>query len=123
MKKSEALQILEKKIADCTLCQELVEYRFTNPVPPAQYQAQVAAGAGTAAYTDDQVDQRLDAIKVPTLLLTGEFDRVVPPGNADLMAAKIAGSQVLIIPNAGHMFPIEDPRAAAGAISEFLSAD
>ena len=27
MKKSEALQILEKKIADCTLCQELVEYR------------------------------------------------------------------------------------------------
>lgn len=105
------------------IVQELVDYRFTNPVPPAQYQAQVVAGAGTAAYTDDQVDQRLDSIKVPTLLLSGEFDRVVPPGNTDLMAAKIPGSQVLIIPNTGHMFPIEDPPAAARAISEFLSAD
>lgn len=103
--------------------QELVEYRFTNPVPPPQYQAQVAAGAGTAAYTDDLVDQRLGAIKVPTLILSGEFDRVVPPGNADLMAGKIPGSQVVILPNTGHMFPIEDPLAAARAIRDFLSVN
>lgn len=102
--------------------QELVEYRFTNPVPAAQYQAQVAAGAGTAAYTDDQVDQRLGAVKVPTLILSGEFDRVVPPGNADLMAGKIPDSKVVIIPNTGHMFPIEDPQTAAREIKDFLSA-
>lgn len=105
------------------LVQDLVEYRFTNPVPPPQYQAQVAAGAGTAAYTDDQVDQRLEAVKVPTLILSGEFDRVVPPGNADLMAAKIPTSRVVIIPNTGHMFPIEDPQTAAREIRDFLFAD
>ncbi|MBI5030604.1 MAG: alpha/beta hydrolase [Chloroflexi bacterium] len=100
--------------------QELLQYRFTNPVPPAQYAAQVAAGAGTMAYTDEIVDARMKAIQVPTLLLFGEFDNVVPPGNADLMAQKIASARIKIIPNTGHIFPIEDPATTVQAIIEFL---
>lgn len=100
---------------------ELIDYRFTNPVPPAQYQAQVSAGAGTATYTDDQVKNRLGAISVPVLIMFGEHDRVVPPGNADLMAEKLQDSQVVIIPDTGHIFPIENPTATAAAIKEFIS--
>ena len=99
---------------------ELIEYRFTNPVPSVQYHAQVAAGAGTAAYSDAQVAERMASIKVPTLLMSGEFDRVVPPGNTDLMAEKIPQAQVVLIPDTGHMFPIENPAAAADVIKEFL---
>jgi len=102
------------------IVKELIDYRFTNPVPPPQYQAQVAAGAGTAAYTPDQVEQRMGAIQVPTLILFGEHDQVVPPGNAALMAEKISDSQVEILPDTGHMFPIEDPPAAAEVIRMFL---
>jgi pimeloyl-ACP methyl ester carboxylesterase len=102
------------------LLQELTRYRLTNPVPPAQYQAQVAAGAGMGALSEEQVTERMAAIQTPTLILFGEFDRVVPPGNADLMAAKIAAARVKIIPGTGHMFPIEDPGATAAAIKEFL---
>ena len=98
---------------------ELMDYRFTNPVPPSQYQAQVAAGAGTAVYTPDLVEQRLGSIQVPTLILFGEHDRVVPPGNAELMAGKIPDARVEIIPNTGHIFPIEDPSAAAEIIRNF----
>jgi pimeloyl-ACP methyl ester carboxylesterase len=100
---------------------DLIDYRFTNPVPPPQYQAQVVAGAGTAAYTPDQVAQRMSSIQVPTLILFGEHDRVVPPGNAELMAEKIPDAQVEIIPDTGHMFPIEDPPAVAEIIRRFLS--
>jgi pimeloyl-ACP methyl ester carboxylesterase len=99
--------------------QELLQYRFTNPVPPAQYAAQVAAGAGTMAYADEIVEARMKAIKVSTLILFGEFDRVVPPGNADLMAQKITGAKIKIIPSTGHMFPIEEPTATVEAIKEF----
>ena len=99
---------------------ELLDYRFTNPVPPAQYAAQVAAGAGTMTHTDEVVDQRMCAIKVPTLILFGEHDKVVPPGNAELMAQKITGARVKIIPGAGHIFPVEDPAATVAAIVEFL---
>ncbi len=101
--------------------QDMIDYRFTNPVPSAQYHAQVAAGAGTAAYSDTQVDERMDSIKIPTLILSGEFDRVVPPGNAKLMAEKIPQAQVVIIPDTGHMFPIENPVTAADEIKVFLS--
>lgn len=100
---------------------ELIDYRFTNPVPLPQYQAQVAAGAGTAAYTDDQVEDRMGSIQVPTLILFGEHDRVVPPGNAELMAEKIAGAQVVILSDTGHIFPIENPPAAADAIRNFIT--
>ena len=103
------------------LTQELINYRFTNPVPPAQYQAQVMAGAGMSALTDDQIDQRMVAIQVPTLILFGEFDRVVPPGNADLMAEKITDTQIKIIPASGHIFPIEEPDATVEVIHRFLS--
>lgn len=100
---------------------ELMDYRFTNPVPPPQYQAQIAAGAGTAAYSADVVDQRMLSIQVPTLILFGEHDRVVPPGNAELMADKIPDARVEILPHTGHMFPIEDPQATAAILREFLS--
>jgi pimeloyl-ACP methyl ester carboxylesterase len=102
------------------IVKELIDYRFTNPVPPPQYQAQVAAGAGTAAYTPDLVEQRMGSIQVPTLILFGEHDRVVPPGNAELMADKIPDAQVEIIPETGHMFPIENPAAAAEVLRDFL---
>ncbi len=103
--------------------QELLQYRFTNPVPPAQYAAQVAAGAGTMAYTDEIVDARMKAIQVPTLILFGEFDRVVPPGNGDLMARKIANARVVILPGVGHIFPIEDSAATVDALVNFLLSE
>lgn len=103
------------------IVQELVNYRFTNPVPPIQYQAQVMAGGGMAALTDEQIEQRMAAIRVPTLILFGEFDRVVPPANADLMAAKIRGAQVKILSGSGHIFAIEDPAATVEVIQKFLS--
>ncbi len=102
------------------VAKELLEYRFTNPVPPAQYAAQVAAGAGMTAFADEVVDQRMSAIRVPTLILFGEFDMVVPPGNASMMADKIAGAKVTILPDVGHMFPVEDPGATVDAIVRFL---
>jgi pimeloyl-ACP methyl ester carboxylesterase len=59
---------------------------------------------------------------VPTLILFGEYDCVVPPGNAGLMISKILNARAKIIPAAGHIFPIEDPAATVDAIHQFLSA-
>lgn len=103
------------------IVQDLINYRFTNPVPVLQYQAQVAAGAGMAALSDEQVQQRMESIQVPTLVLFGEYDRVVPPGNAALLTSKIPNAEAKIIPATGHIFPIEDPTATVNAVHAFLS--
>ena len=101
--------------------QELLNYRFTGPVPAEQFSAQVAAGEGTSALTDQQVNERMAALRMPVLVLFGEEDRVVPPENAVLMAEKLPDARVKIIPNTGHIFPIEDPEATIQAMVEFLS--
>lgn len=100
--------------------EELMAYRFTNPVPPPQYQAQVAAGAGMSFLDDTQVANRMASIHIPTLILFGEDDKVVPPGNAELMREKIANSSVQLIPEAGHIFPIEAPKETVKILIKFL---
>ena len=94
--------------------QELLDYRLTNPVPPPQYQAQVAAGA------QHDAEARIGEIHVPTLILFGEKDIVVPPENAELLRQKIPNSQVKLMPGLGHMSVVEEPAQLAQVIREFL---
>jgi pimeloyl-ACP methyl ester carboxylesterase len=98
---------------------ELMNYRFTNPVPPEAYQSQLAIGLGLLS-PEAAFDGKLGSVSVPALILFGSDDRVVPPANAELLAAQIPQSQVVVLPHVGHMFPIEAPAAAARAVLEFL---
>jgi 3-oxoadipate enol-lactonase len=97
---------------------EWIKWRIANPVDPASYQAQMAIGLSlipeSAAF-----ETKLPRVKVPTLILFGAHDQVVPHENANLIAKQIANSKVIIFPDAGHFFPIEIPEAAARAIVEF----
>lgn len=101
------------------MIEEWTKWWLANPIEPASYQAQLAIGLGllpeAAAFED-----RLSNIKVPTLILSGEQDRVVPPANTSLLAGKVADSKVVIFPDAGHFFPIETPEAASQAVIKFI---
>jgi pimeloyl-ACP methyl ester carboxylesterase len=101
------------------IVEELITYRLTDPVPLAQYQAQTAIGL-ELMNAEAAFEHKLEGVRVPTLILFGEHDLVVPPGNAELLAQRIVDSTTVIIPDAGHLFPIERPEAAAGAVVEFL---
>jgi pimeloyl-ACP methyl ester carboxylesterase len=101
------------------LVQELVAYRLGNPVPPAQYQAQLAVGLGLLSAAAC-FEQRLPAVQSPTLVFFGEHDQVVPPANAELLARALPHGTVRILPGAGHIWMIERPAAAAAAIVDFL---
>jgi pimeloyl-ACP methyl ester carboxylesterase len=103
------------------IVQELIKYRFTNPVPAEQYQAQVMAGAGMATLTNEQVIERMASIKVPVLIMFGEHDQVVPPDNAQMMADKLPNASIHILPQVGHIFPIENPPQTAEVIVEFFT--
>ena len=102
------------------MVQEWIQWRITNPMDPAGYQSQMAIGLGLIA-EDAAFENRLPGMKVQTLIMFGEHDKVVPPANADLMAAKLQNSRVVILPDAGHFFPIEVPEAASQAVINFIS--
>ena len=103
------------------LIQEWLEWRIANPLDVAGYQSQMMIGLGLLAEAAS-FEYKLAQISVPTLILFGAHDKVVPPANADLLAKQVAGSQVVIFPDAGHFFPIEIPQEAAQAVIRFAAS-
>ncbi|MEK6406590.1 MAG: alpha/beta fold hydrolase [Acidobacteriota bacterium] len=63
---------------------------------------------------------RLSQLKVPTLVVHGESDRLVPPENGRRLAQLISGARLVMIPGASHIFPTDQPDAAHQAILGFL---
>jgi len=69
-----------------------------------------------------EASSRLAQITAPTLVIHGESDRLVPPANARLIAERIPGAKLVLIPHASHIFETDQPAAAHHAILEFLAA-
>jgi pimeloyl-ACP methyl ester carboxylesterase len=62
----------------------------------------------------------LDRVKVPTMILWGERDGVVPAAHGKAYQEGIADSKLVMLPSAGHLPHIEAAAACGEIISEFL---
>ena len=100
------------------LIQKWLDWRVSNPLDLAGYQAQMGIGVALLAEAA-AFEAKLPNVSAPTLILFGADDKVVPPANADLLAKQIPGSQMRILPDAGHFFPLEVPEEAAQVVIEF----
>jgi 3-oxoadipate enol-lactonase len=65
---------------------------------------------------------RLDAIAVPTLVMSGDADRLVPVENAHLLARRISGARLRVFEGAGHVFPLEREDETVQELIEFFAA-
>ncbi len=65
---------------------------------------------------------RVGTIRLPTLIICGEDDRLAPVKYGEYLHRQITGSALVVIPNAGHMVVLEQPRAINDAIAAFLRA-
>ena len=83
---------------------------------PDAYNAQLQGILAWQSYS------RLEKIAAPTLVIHGESDRLVPPGNGKLIAERIPGAKLVLIPRASHIFPTDQPEAANKAILDFLAS-
>ena len=84
-------------------------------IPTALAARQLGAVWGHAATS------RLAELKVPVLVLTGDRDRLVPPGNARQLAEAIPGARLVFLPGAGHCFPLERPEETLREVTGFLA--
>jgi pimeloyl-ACP methyl ester carboxylesterase len=62
----------------------------------------------------------LPAIRVPTLVLVGDEDRLTPPVQAQEMARLIPGAALIRVPACGHLSTLERPREVDGALVAWL---
>jgi pimeloyl-ACP methyl ester carboxylesterase len=63
----------------------------------------------------------LPSIRVPTAVVAGERDRVVPARAASDLAATIPGAELIWIPAAGHLLPQEEPGVLVDIIRRYSS--
>jgi (E)-2-((N-methylformamido)methylene)succinate hydrolase len=105
------------------------EYQAANP-------AQIAALRQTLASNDPEgylttyelfatqdmyLVDRLDSIRVPTLISTGELDPGSTPQMAKELAELIPGAQVAVLAEQRHMMPVESPRLVNQVLLDFLN--
>ncbi|MEZ5972290.1 MAG: alpha/beta hydrolase [Hyphomonadaceae bacterium] len=64
--------------------------------------------------------ERLAALHMPVLILTGDTDRLVPPEHAQQFHDAIANSQLVTFTDTGHIPQEERPDESATAVSDFL---
>jgi len=64
---------------------------------------------------------QLGALRAPTLVITGRDDHFAPPDKAEDLQRRIAGAQLAVIDDAGHMLTSEQPEGFNRAVEAFLS--
>lgn len=66
--------------------------------------------------------ERLEGVQVPTLVLHGEMDQLVPPAEGVDLGRKVPGAGVEILDETGHLPHRQFPDRYAEAVARFLSA-
>jgi pimeloyl-ACP methyl ester carboxylesterase len=113
---------------------ELPGYLIANPAvleklmaaPPdvdgivAQYREMTSAAriAWTRAY-DPKLPRWLHRVRVPTLILWGRHDRMLPAAQAEVWGRLLPRAQVQVLESCGHGLVIED-EAAVAAVTAFM---
>lgn len=96
--------IVEKRVAK--------QLEYPTPAHGATRQAEAIMGHDTY--------ELLPKIKLPTLVIAGDNDRLIPLENSRILAARIPQAELVVIKGAGHEFFIEDPEEANRAVLDFL---
>jgi pimeloyl-ACP methyl ester carboxylesterase len=66
---------------------------------------------------------RIAELKLPTLIIWGGRDRLIPPDDAERFHHDIAGSTLVMFDDLGHMPEEEDPARTVLAVKQFLKLE
>jgi 3-oxoadipate enol-lactonase len=100
VERSRLSEFIAKKSADV---QDLSGYR-------SQIQAVIAHDTAS----------RLEEIRAPTLVLTGDDDQIIPGQSSRLLVERIPDATLRVIPGAGHLFFLEQPDKTIATLTDFL---
>ena len=102
--------------------------RWLEASLPDHTYAETASGVGRRVWRSFVVEQRalvreiadveaaLELVLVPTVVMTGTWDVVVPPSVAASVAVAIAGSELESVARTGHFVPRDAPQQVARAV-------
>ncbi|GAB3238645.1 alpha/beta fold hydrolase [Mycolicibacterium hippocampi] len=102
-----------------------VRRRYESSIAPGAWESLAAARfrrPGLEAPATPSSVRAYERIAVPTLVVEGQGDKLLPAGWADKIAEQIALGRAAVIEGAGHCPQIEQPRAVNELLLEFLAS-
>ncbi|MCW1822903.1 alpha/beta hydrolase [Mycolicibacterium conceptionense] len=103
--------------------EEYVKRRYESSIAPGAWESLAAARfrrPGLDAPAMPSAQRAYDRIGVPTMIIEGDRDKLLPSGWAAEIAGQIAGARSAVIAGAGHCPQIEQPAALTAVLLEFL---
>jgi pimeloyl-ACP methyl ester carboxylesterase len=97
------------------LIERFVARAVAAPTRKAAFSAQLAA-----LLSSDR-SRRVHSLRMPTLVVHGELDPLIPVDNGIALARSIPGARLEILRGVGHLPNLEAPARMAGLVNDFLS--
>lgn len=110
--------VLDRSYADPSLITAYIREGYKKPLRVDDWDRglwELTLAAGSVGLAD-----RLGEVAVPTLVITGDSDRIVPLEDSRRAAAAIPGAEFVIIPHAGHLVMEEDSPGFLQQLTRFL---
>jgi pimeloyl-ACP methyl ester carboxylesterase len=109
--------VIENSFAEATSdrLKELAEQRMRESRSSVLYGDFLACDAF-------DVTAAVGQVSMPTLILFGAEDHMVPVGRGRALRRQLSNARLDVIPNAGHMVMLEQPERVAALLSEFLKS-
>jgi 3-oxoadipate enol-lactonase len=102
---------LAKRASECDF------YLETKRRAPHSREELIRRAKGVATF---RTGDRLADLDVPTLVMTGSHDRLVPKEKSQRISLRISAAEYVEIADAGHIFFVEQARAVNEALLDFL---
>lgn len=110
-----AIRAMVSRDADASIHRELEE--MTGRVGAETYVRQ-----NEAVSRRDDLRPVLPTIAVPTMVVVGAQDTMTPPAWSQAIAEAVPGAVLHVIPDCGHLPPIERPEVTADLLRRWLEA-
>jgi pimeloyl-ACP methyl ester carboxylesterase len=114
-----------------SLLEDQLPFHFADPRDPrlAEYAERSAGGVGSADvlrhfeaidYGMIEVEDRLDRVEGPMLVLVGRHERTCPVAASEAIAAGVPDAELVVLEHSAHMGFVEEPEAYVAAVRLFL---
>lgn len=103
---------------------DYVQRRYVSSTTPGAWEAVAAARfrrPGAEAPPPASSDRAYERISVPTLVIEGACDKLLPPGWSARIADKIPGGRAVVVEGAGHCPQIEQAEQVNGLLLDFIA--
>lgn len=113
-------QLLERSFVDPAAVTDAVRAGYRAPLTVIGWEA--GLWRFTTAPRDNGLADGLDEVTVPTLLITGDADTVVPTADTERLATLMPAAEFVVIARTGHLPQEEAPEQFVAALLDWFGA-